>query len=87
MSAIFLNIDHIVLSGFDLTPGRARRIKGLLEQELQQTLERGELADCLVNREVSDPTVPAMHPAEMQSDIQLAGTLAQRISSALHGVS
>lgn len=87
MSTIFVDIDRIVLTDFDLPPERAERIKGLVKLELQRMLEQEGLADGLVNSEVSDLGVPMIHPAELQSDTHLACTLAQRVASALRGVS
>ena len=87
MSAIFVDIERIVLTDLVLPPERAERLRGLVGQKLQHLLEQEGLADGLVNREVSDLSVPMIHPAEMQSDNRLASTLAQRIASALRGVS
>ncbi len=87
MSTIFVDIERIVLTDLVLPPERAERLRGLVGQKLQHLLEREGLADGLVNSEVSDLGVPMIHPAELQSDTHLASTLAQRVASALRGVS
>jgi len=87
MNDIFVDIERIVLTDLVLPPERAERLRGLVALELQHFLKQEGLADGLVNREVSDLSVPMIHPAEMQSDNRLASTLAQRIASALRGVS
>ncbi len=86
MSTTLLNIDHIVLTGFDFTPERAEHIRGLVGQKLQHLIQQEGLGDSFVNCEVSNLSVPMIQPAEMQSDNRLASTLTQRITDALRGV-
>ncbi|MHC4204646.1 MAG: hypothetical protein ACYSTT_08340 [Planctomycetota bacterium] len=86
MSDIFVDIERIVLSDLALPPERAERLRGLVGQKLQHLLEQEGLADGLVNREVSDLSVPMIHPAEMQSDNRLASSVAQRIAQVLKSV-
>jgi hypothetical protein len=86
VNSIFVDIERIVLTDLVLSPARAERLRGLVALELQHFLKQEGLADGLVNSEVSDLSVPMIHPSELQNDNRLASTLAQRVASALRVV-
>ena len=81
-----VGIDRIILTDLGVTPGRAERLRALVEVELQQLLEGGGWPDGLAGGEVSHLDAPAMHIVESHSDSDLASGLAQSIAQAVHGV-
>jgi hypothetical protein len=83
----FLNveIDSIRLSGFDLTPERAARVRILFEAELGRLLSREELVNELTAGEVSSVRAPALSVNPGESESQFAGGLARSIVQGLLG--
>jgi hypothetical protein len=80
-----VEIDRLVLTGFDLKPSRAARIRTLVETELERLLQDGSLQDGMTSYEVFHLHGPQMHVSEPESDAQLAGGLATSIAATLKG--
>ena len=82
---IKLNIDRIVLDGFDMTQSRAESIKSFLQTELQQRLTQGSLRDGLSSGDRSHITFQRLPIKESYSDNHIATSLAENIIEALSG--
>ena len=80
-----IDIDRIRLTGLEVTPERAERIRALIEVELQHRLERERWPEGLAGGEVSRLDTPAMHVDRPHSDTHLANSLAQSIAQTLQG--
>lgn len=87
MADDFLNveIDRIRLSGIDLTPERAARVRVLVERELGRLLAREGFGERLTAGEVSTVRAPALSVNPAQSESQFAGGLARSIAQGLLG--
>jgi hypothetical protein len=81
-----VEIDRIVLTGFDLTPYRGERIRALMEMELQGLLQQGSWPGGLTSSEVSHLHGPQMNLSESESDAQLASGVATSIAETLNGM-
>lgn len=81
----FLNveIDRIRISGLDLTPERAARVRVMLERELGRLLSRERFGEGLTAGEVSRVKAPALSVNPGQSESQFAGGLARSIAQGL----
>ena len=80
-----VEIDRIRLTGLDVTPERAERIRELVEVELQRLLEREEWPEGLTGGEVSRLDAPTMHMDSRRSDGHLASGLARSVARTMHG--
>ncbi len=85
MNEINLTIDRIILNDMGITPDRAEGIRAMVEVELQRLLEQEGIRDNLESGEFSQLSTPEMYITESQSDLNLAGSLAQRIAQAILG--
>jgi len=81
-----VEIERIRLTGLDVTPERAGRVKAMAEAELRRLLERGEWPGGLAGGEVSRLDAPTMHVGRPHSDRSLATGLARSIFQTLRGV-
>jgi hypothetical protein len=81
-----VEIERIILTGFDLTPGRAERIRALVELELQSLLQNGIGQDGMTSCEVPHLYGPQVHLSEPESDAHLASGVATSIAETLNGV-
>ena len=81
-----VEIDRIVLTGLDVTPDRAERIRALMGVELQRILESGGRLEGLAGGEVRRLDAPAVHVADLRSDGRIASGLARSIAQAVRGV-
>lgn len=82
---IKLNIDRIVLDGFNMTQSRAEHIKSLMQTELQQRLTQGSLRDGLFSGDRSHIASQRLPIDESYSDNRIATSLAENIIGALSG--
>jgi len=80
-----LNIDRIVLDGFNMTQSRAESIKSFLQINLQQRLTQRSLRDGLSSRDRSHMTSQRLPINESYSDNHIATSLAENIIGALSG--
>jgi hypothetical protein len=80
-----VEIDRIRLTGLDVTPERAERIRVTVEAELQRLLEREGWPEGLTGGEVSRLDAPTIHVNGPHSDGHLANGLARSIARALRG--
>jgi hypothetical protein len=81
-----VEIDRIRLSGLEVTPDRAERVRGLVEVELRRLVERERWYEGLVGGEVSRLDAPAIHVDTPPSDSHLASGLAQNIIQTLRKI-
>ncbi len=81
-----VEIDRIRLTGLEVTPERAERIRGLVEVELQRQLGRERWPEGLAGGEVSRLDAPTMDVDRLHSDGHLASGLARSIAQTLRGV-
>jgi hypothetical protein len=81
-----VEIERIRLTGLDVTPERAERVRGLVEVELQRLLERQTWHEGLASGEVSRLDAATMDVGGSHSDSHLANGLAQSIFRTLRGV-
>jgi hypothetical protein len=81
-----IEIDCLRLSGLELTPEGAERMRGLVEAELQRLLERGRWPEDLVGGEVSRLDAPTIRVNRPDSDGDLANGLAHSIARTLRDV-
>jgi len=80
-----VEIDRIRLSGLDLTPERAARLRVLVERELGRLLSRERFGQALTAGEVSRVRAPALNVNPGQTESQFAGGLARSIAQGLLG--
>ena len=80
-----VEIDRLRLTGLEVTPGRAERIRTMVEVDLQRLLERGEWPEGLAGGEVSRLDAATMHVDGSHSDGHLANGLAHSIARTLCG--
>jgi hypothetical protein len=80
-----VEIDRIRLTGLEITPERAERVRAMVEVELRRLLERERWPDGLAGGEVSRLAAPAMPVDRPHSDGRLANGLAQSIAQTLRG--
>jgi hypothetical protein len=78
-----VEIERIVLTGFDMKPGRAARLRVLVERELERLLQEGRVQEGGTSREVPHLHGPPMHVSEPQNDTHMAGALATSIAATL----
>jgi len=81
-----VEIDCIRLSGLEVTPERAERVRELVEAELQRLLEGRRWPEDLVGGGLFRLDAPTMHVDRPNSDGQLANGLARSIARTLGGV-
>jgi hypothetical protein len=81
-----VEVERLRLTGLEATPGRAERIRGLVEAELQRLLEQGGWPDVLGSSEVSRLDAPTMHLDRPHSDSHFADGLARSIFQTLRSV-
>lgn len=81
--AVNVEIDRIRVSGLDLKPEHATRLRELVEAELTRLLSRERFAEGLTAGEISTVKAPALTVHAGQSENQFAGTLAQSIAQSL----
>jgi len=81
-----VEIERIRLTGLDVTPQRAERVRAMVEVELQRLLERGGWPEGLAGGEVSRLDAPTMHVDESRGDSHLANGLAQSVFQTMRGV-
>ena len=81
-----VEIERVVLIGFDLTPYRAERIRALIEMELQSLLQNGIWQNGMTSCEVSHLDGPWMQLSNPESDALLASGVATSIAETLNGV-
>jgi hypothetical protein len=84
--ALTVEIERIRLTGLEVTPERAGRIRAMAEVELQRLLRQERLPEGLSGGEVSRLDAPTMHVDGSHSDSQLASGLARSIARTLPGV-
>ena len=78
-----VDIDRIRLTGLEVTPERAERIRAMVEVELQRLLKRQRWPDDLAGGEASRLDAPPMHLDVLHSDSHLANNLARSIVQTL----
>ena len=81
-----VEIDRIRLTGLEVRPERAERIRELVEVELQRLLERERWPDGLSGGEASRLDAPTMPVDKSDSDAHLANGLARSIAQSLHAI-
>jgi hypothetical protein len=81
-----VEIERLRLTGLDVTPQRAERMRAIVEVELQRLLERGGWPEGLAGGEVPRLVAPTMHVDESHGDSRLASGLARNIFQSLRGV-
>lgn len=74
-----VDIERIILTGFDLTPDRAERIRAMVERDLQHLLESEGVPDSLTSRDIANLSATTLDLAATQDDVYLANSLAQSI--------
>ena len=79
-------IDRIRLTGLEITPERAERIRALIEARLQHLLEQENWPDGLTAGKISRLNAPTMRVSMPDSDNHVANGLAQSIAKSLRGV-
>lgn len=77
-----INIDRLTLTGFDLSPERAERLRPLITVELQRRLAQARLNH---TRMVAPVSVPPLQVNRSMSDRQLASHIAHGIAQSLGG--
>jgi len=80
-----VEIDRIRLTGLEVTPERAERIRGLAEAKLQRLLTQDGWPEGSAGGEVSRLDAPAMHVDTPHNDSHLASGLAYSIARTLQG--
>jgi len=80
-----VEIDRIRLSGLDLSPERAARVRVLVERELGRLLVREGFDERLTAGEAARVRAPALNVNPGQSESQFAGGLARSIAQGLLG--
>ena len=80
-----VEIDRLVLTGLDLTPAQAERVRSRLAGELQALLARRRWGGSIADIDVERLDLPGVSFGEAQDDGRLASALAQRIAQALPG--
>jgi hypothetical protein len=78
-----LEIDRLVLTGLDLAPGAALRLRTLVARELRQELSQQAGLEGLTSVEWSRLRAPALNLPAPGSEAQLARGLAQGIVQSL----
>ena len=81
--AVTVEIDRIRLSGMDLRPEHAARMRELLEVELARVLSRERFGEGIKAGETSHVKAPALHLSAGHSESEFAGQLAQSIAQGL----
>jgi hypothetical protein len=81
-----VEIDRIGLTGLEVTPERAGRIRAMVEAELQRLLTQEGWLEGLVGGEVSRLDAPTRQVDRPHSDAHLANGLARSIAQTLRGV-
>jgi hypothetical protein len=79
-------IDRIRLTGLEVTPEGAERLRGRVEVELQRLLERERWPEGLFDGEVSRLDAPTMHVDTSHGDYHVANRVARSIAQSLGGV-
>ena len=81
-----VEIDRIRLTGLEVMPEHAERIRAMVEGELQRLLERGSWPEGMVGGEVTRLEAPTMHMDRPHSESHLASGVARSIVRTLPGV-
>ena len=81
-----VEIDGIRLTGLDVAPERAERVRAMVEAELQRLLVQERGPETLVGGEVSRLDAPTIHVNRPDSDGDLANGLAHSIARTLRDV-
>jgi len=81
-----VEIDRLRLTGLEITPKRAERIRELVEAELQHLLEQGGWPEVPGSSELSRLDAPTMHLDRPHSDSNFADGLARSIFQTLRSV-
>jgi hypothetical protein len=83
-----VEIERVVLTGFDVAPYRAERIRALIERNLQDLLQQGRWPepDGLKSSEVSRLQGPQMHLSQPENDVHLASGVAASIAETINGL-
>jgi hypothetical protein len=80
-----VEIDRIRLTGLEVTPERAERIRGLAETNLRRLLTQEGWLEGSIGGEVSRVDSPTMHVDTPHSDGHLASILAYSVARTLGG--
>ena len=80
---IKLNIDHIILDGFNMTQSRAEHIKALLQTELQHRLSQKSSLTGLTRRDLPQVMSQRFTMDEFYSNRRIATSLADRIIASI----
>jgi hypothetical protein len=82
-----INIDRLVLSGLDITPAEAERIRVQVAAELEQALAQRSWSGEPQAYERDRIALPPLSAAEAGDGQRLSNSLARRIARALPGSS
>ncbi len=80
-----VEIDRIVLKGLNVRPGRAERIRALVEANLENLFEREGMLNGPASGNVGILGAPARDVNANQSESRLAMDLARSIAAAVGG--
>ena len=80
-----VEIDRIRLTGLEVTPERAERVRAMVEAELQRLLTQDGWPEGSAGGEVSRLDAPMMHVGTPHNDTHLASCLAHSIARILQG--
>ena len=80
---LVLNIDRLVLSGMDLNPDQAQRLRLQLIEALQNQLDWREVS--IRPMDAGRLELPPLSPAEVADSSRLVQVLAQQLADSLTG--
>lgn len=80
---LVINIDRLVLTGLDLSPDQAQRLRSRLAQALQDELSRR--GSSIRTADAGRLALPPLSPAEVADSGRLAGKLARQLADSLTG--
>lgn len=81
---IILNIDRIVLDGFNISQSRAENIKLLIQTELQSRFSQNNSLHEVRDKEITDFNTFAGQINESTSDTRIATSIASSIMSSIN---
>ena len=81
-----VEIDRIRMTGLEMTPERADRVRGLVEAELRRLLEGGRWPEDLSGGEISRLDAAILRVDTAHGDYYMANGLARSIARSLRDV-
>ena len=84
---IKLNIDRIILNGFNISPSRAENIKSLIQSELESKLSQNHSLNNVRDKVIHNFNASTQQMNESASDNRLSKSIANSIMSSINTTS